>query len=104
MSASKVGIGVLARAFVLAFARAHGVVRQPHALVEAIHVQLSHKGSIIVMFEKLRDQGLGKLVLVQHDKRISFLGPANQVLVLPLFKKAGLVKLVQKFVDNKHEV
>ena len=52
--------------------------------MEAIHIQLSDKRSIVVMFEELWNQGFRKLVLVKDDEGVAVVGPANEFSILTL--------------------
>ena len=61
--------------------------------MEPVHVELSDKGSVVVVFEQLRNQGLCELILIKDDERVAVVSPANEVSVLAVVEKAnsGLV-------------
>ena len=89
VSSSEVGIRVLARTLVLPLAGSHGVIGQADLLVEAIHVQLADERGIVIVLEQLGDQGPGKLVFIQDDEGIAFVGPANEIDVFVLVQEAS---------------
>lgn len=55
--------------------------------MEAVHVQLSDKGGIIVMLEKFGDKLLRKFVFIFHDERIAIIRPPDEVGVLPIIQE-----------------
>lgn len=84
---------VLIHAWDLAFvfARPHGVVRQAHAFVEAVHVELADKGRVVVVFEEMGDEVFGKLFFVRNDEGISIVGPPDKLFVWRVVDEAGNV-------------
>ena len=72
---------VLGWAFVLSFARPHGIVRKPDFFVEAVHVELSNEGCVVIMLEELGDQLPCEFVLVNDDERITLVRPPNEIRV-----------------------
>ena len=47
--------------------------------MEAVHVELSNEGGVIVVFEQLGNQCSGEFVLVEDDERVSFVGPSDKI-------------------------
>lgn len=58
--------------------------------MESIHIQLSHEGSVVVVFEQLRDQRAREFIFVDYDERVAVVGPSNEILVLVVVEKAVL--------------
>jgi hypothetical protein len=59
---------IFASAFDFAFACTHGVIRQTHTFLKAVHMELPDKWRIVVMLKQFRNQGFGKFVFIQHEK------------------------------------
>ena len=89
MSTSEVRVRVLAWTLVLSFAGSHGIVGEADLFVEPVHIELSDKGSIVVVFEQLRNQCLCELILIEDDERVAVGSPANEVSVLAIVEKAN---------------
>lgn len=56
-------------------------------LVEAVHIELPHKGGDVGMLEVLR-QNFGKLIGRGHDEAFVGVAPGNQVLDCPILQHA----------------
>ena len=89
MSTPEERVRVLAWALILSFAGSHGIVGEADLFVEPVHIELSDKGSIVVVFEQLRNQCLCELILIEDDERVAVVSPANEVSVFAVVEKAN---------------
>jgi hypothetical protein len=56
--------------------------------VEAVHIQLADKGSIVVVFEQFGDEGSGKFVFIKDNEGVAVVGPSDEIRGFAAFQEA----------------
>ena len=66
--------------------------------MKAIHVELAHEGSIVLVLEEFRDEPVCELFFIYNQEGVPAFGPANKVSV------AVVVKVAVKSVSKRERI
>ena len=65
--------------------------------METVHIQLPNEGSIVVVLEQLRYQGLGKLIFIKNNEGVTAIRPAYEVRVPRFVEEARILSMIVSY-------